>query len=99
MTFACHDFTTTMQFLPAEAPGGSWDWEECARECALNQECTFWTLQLSGDRRCLLMKNKGDYVATHSHVEGDKDLDCAVDGTNPPTQSPTVSQHANVIHR
>ena len=78
--------------LANEAPNGNWwQWEECARECALFAACEFWTLQLSGEGKCHLMSNQGEYVVSSNHAEGDKDLDCAVDTTSPPTKPPTVS--------
>ena len=82
----------TIQMLPNEAPFGWWSWEECARECALFESCTFWTLQLGSEGKCLLMTNQGEYVVSSNHAEGDKDLDCAFYGTPLPTMPPTVSE-------
>ena len=78
--------------LPNEAPAGWWSWEECARECVIFDPCTFWTLQLEGEGKCHLMSNQGDYVVSSNQAEGDKDLDCAFDGTPLPTMPPTVSR-------
>mmetsp|Transcript_39047 Transcript_39047/g.82123 ORF Transcript_39047/g.82123 Transcript_39047/m.82123 type:complete len:731 (+) Transcript_39047:94-2286(+) len=74
-----------------QAPNGSkWEWEECARECALFEACEFWTLPLGTGGQCHLMSNQGDYVVSSNHAEGDKDMDCAVDVTPSPTAPPTT---------
>jgi hypothetical protein len=87
-------------FPSRSSNGQQWQWQECAKECALNEECEFWTLRLTGNTACLLMKNQsGSYSDVGDHVEGDKDLGCldwgqspsaAPSARAPPSASPTA---------
>ena len=80
---------TIMSLWSELAPNGSeWSWEQCAEQCALNFDCEFWTLRLTGNKACLLKKNAGTYQGGSNHYEGWKDTDCIV--TDAPTQSPTT---------
>ena len=78
-TSGWHHGIEVQAYGPDQAPNGSsWSWEECAKECTYLDACQFWTLQLSGDKKCLIMSNKGDYVAGQNLAfEGDKDWSCA----------------------
>jgi len=53
-----------------------WTWEQCAKECAMNDECEFWTLRLDGNGACILKKGREKYFDTGNHMEGSRDLDC-----------------------
>lgn len=77
--------------LPAEtSPNGlEWQWNECARECYLNEDCEFWTLRVGGDKSCLLRKNPVTYNEGTGHIEGPSDSDCLDD--QPTTSNPTTS--------
>lgn len=111
-TTGWHYGTYLRVLQPAEAPDGSqWTWQQCAEACALSADlprpCEFWTLQLAGQGKCLLMADQGAYVETHSHAEGDRDDDClattpvatpapssAAPITPGPTDDPTVAPTA-----
>jgi len=56
--------------------GQEWTWEQCAKECAMNDECEFWTLRLEGNGACILKKGREKYFDTGNHMEGSRDLDC-----------------------
>lgn len=76
-------------FGPTDAPNGKeWTWEQCAARCGAMglSVCEFWTLQRTGDKQCLLMKDKhcegsgsnphgheqhGCYQGGSGHYEGD----------------------------
>lgn len=90
-------------FGPTDAPNGKeWTWEQCAARCGAmgTSVCEFWTLQRTGGKQCLLMKDKhckgstsnphghdhhGCYEGGGGHYEGDP---CAPstpeDGVCPP---------------
>ena len=51
-----------------------------------------WKLQLRGDEQCLLMSSQDEYEVAINHAEGDKDLDCAFDGTPLSTIPLTMSK-------
>lgn len=82
---------------PTDAPdGSSWTWEECAAECNLSTNmpspCEFWTLQVAGARRCLLMGNQGLYNESgDQHYEGDRDPDCLPAATTTTTTTSTTT--------
>ena len=62
----------------SESPNGSkWFWKECARACSHFDKCEFWTLQEAKDGSCMMMSNKGEFVATGNHSGGDKDPNSA----------------------
>lgn len=54
--------TYTSHYKPTAAPDGvKWTWEQCASKCASEgwAKCQWWTVQLTGDKYCLLHKNAG----------------------------------------
>lgn len=61
---------------PANAPAGRWTWQACAARCAIEDSCQFWTLQLSGESKCLLMSNRGEYHDEVGHMTGKRDPNC-----------------------
>ena len=71
-------------YPPTAAPNGyQWTWRQCAQMCAEDEACEFWTLQLSGDRQCLMMANKGQFHSSSVNQEGDRDLTCLTDDPGP----------------
>ena len=85
----------TIKYLDnKDAPNGiSWTDRQCAEQCALSDECEFWTWGQSWKseekRFCRLMKNRGALTPSSGYVEGPKDLNCIT--TNAPTTTPTVN--------
>ena len=76
-TTGSHSGDSVQVLQPYESSDGiEYTWLECAQLCTQNQACEFWTLQTSGTKQCLLKKNKGEYLDSSGHVEGDKDPDC-----------------------
>jgi len=81
------------------SPNGiEWEWWQCAQECAAFEECEFWTLRLSGNKACLLMKDAGAYNEGINHVEGTKDVDCLPPSpTVPPSASPSPTKVPTLV--
>merc|ERR1711953_1358666 len=64
-------------YLPTEAPDGkAWTWGQCAERCGVESFCEFWTLQLSDDKLCMMMADKGDFHADKNVIEGPKTIYC-----------------------
>ena len=77
-----------------DAPNGiSWTARQCAEQCALSDECEFWTWGQSWKsaekRFCRLRKNRGELKASSGYLEGPKDMNCII--TDSPTPTPTVN--------
>lgn len=76
-TTGSHSGDSVQVLQPYESSDGiEFTWSECAQLCAQTQDCEFWTLQTSGTKQCLLKKNKGEYLDSSGHFEGDRDPDC-----------------------
>jgi len=78
-TTGWHSGTYKRTYSASQAPDGAqWTWQQCAQKCAESDECEFWTLQLTGTKRCLMMANfsQAAYHDDEDHAEGRKNPRC-----------------------
>lgn len=68
-------------YRPWMAPNGrEWKWTQCAAKCAKLASCEFWTLQLDGNKNCVLKSGRGEYNdGPGIFAEGSSDPSCLVD--------------------
>lgn len=75
-----HDGEEVTRFDEKAAPGGTWQWPECAEKCGEQKpgKCEFWTLTATAPRTCLLkLKIEGDpFHGGDGYVEGPYVRDC-----------------------
>merc|ERR1719498_973656 len=70
-TTGWHQGTYLKAFERTQSPNGQeWTWQQCAEACANHKGCEFFTLQLSGNKQCLMMSQKGHYMGGSGHAEG-----------------------------
>jgi len=71
-------------FGPTDAPNGKeWTWEQCAARCGAmgTSVCEFWTLQRTGAKQCLLMKDKHCEEGSGSNPHGHEQHGCYQGGS------------------
>eukprot|EP00808_Paulinella_micropora_P009603 g9125.t1 len=67
-----HAGTLERALSPSQASNGvEWAWQECAQRCGELPACTFWTLERTGTKQCLLLSRMGEYQASNGYYEGE----------------------------